>query len=139
MSVQPLNFYFTIKDPEFVTTPISVSDKPGNFISHVFVRAPIYDLANKKIGYKVSDDYIQQVATDRYVVRLNNTYTIDGKGTISWQYVFVSDKPEIYYPVNEQAATNIISSTGEYFGLKGTVALFPKSDGSRLVNISFFV
>jgi hypothetical protein len=139
MALEPLSFYFSVKDPEFVSTPILVSDKPGNFISHVFVKAPIYDLTDKKIGYKVSDDYIQQVAADKYIVRLNNTYYIEGdqEGSISWQYVFENDIPEIYYPINQQAVTNIIATTGEYFGLGGTVSLFPKADGSRYVNIFF--
>ena len=103
------------------------------------MKAPIYDLTDKKIGYKVSDDYIQQVSADKYIVRLNNTYYIEDnqEGSISWQYVFESDIPEIYYPINKQAVTNIIATTGEYFGLGGTVSLFPKADGSRYVNIFF--
>lgn len=137
MSVQPLSFYFSTKDREFISTPLAVNNKPDNYISHVFVKTPIYDFTDKKIGYKVSDDYVQQVDKDKYVVRLNNTYYINGKGSISWQYVFLNNKPEIYYPINEAAVSNIISGTGTYFGLKGSVSLFPKPDGSRYVNISF--
>lgn len=137
MSVQPLSFYFTTKDPEFISTPTVVSTKNDNYISHVFVKTPIYDFTDKKIGYKVSDDYIQQVDKNSYVVRLNNSYYINGKGSISWQYVFLNDKPEIYYPINETAVSTILSGTGEYFATKGTVSLFPKPDGSRFVNISF--
>ena len=115
---------------------VVVEEKP-RYISHSFVETPIYDFSDKKIGYKVSDDYIQQVETNKYIVRLNNTYYLEGKGSISWLYVFENNKPEIYYPVNVQAASTIISGTGEYFGKTGTVTLFPKLDGTRLVTVSF--
>jgi len=91
----------------------------------------------KKIGYKVSDDYIQEVDKNKYIVRLNNTYYIEGKGSISWLYVFENNVPQIYYPVNVEVASTIISGTGDYFGKTGTITLFPKPDGSRLVTISF--
>jgi hypothetical protein len=58
MAFQPLNFYFTTKDPEFNTTTTVVSSKPGNYISHAFVKTPLYDFTNTEIGYKVSDDYV---------------------------------------------------------------------------------
>jgi hypothetical protein len=67
----PLNFYFTIKDPKFETTTTVVPSTPGNYISHVFVRAPIYDFTDRLIGYKVSDDYVQQVAENKYIIRLD--------------------------------------------------------------------
>jgi hypothetical protein len=139
MSSLPLNFYFTTKDPEFTTTTTVVPSAPGNYVSHVFVRAPIYDFTDKQIGYKVTDDYVQQVSDDKYIIRLNNTYYIDGKGTISWQYVFENDKPTVFYPVNKLVASNIISTTGDYYGQTGKVSLFPKPDGSRIVNITFGV
>jgi hypothetical protein len=137
MSVKPLSFFFSVKDPEFTSYTTVVSDKLDNYVSHSFVRCPIYNYSGKMIGYKVSDDYIQQVAPNKYIVRLNNTYYIeeDGIGTISWQAVFSNDKPEIYYPVNVETASNIISTSDKYFGLKGTVSLFPKEDGSRYVNV----
>jgi hypothetical protein len=135
----PLNFYFTTKDPNFIVNTNVISDNPNNYLSHVFVRAPLYSFDNNPIpiGYKVTDDYVQQVAEKKYIIRLNNTYYLEGKGSISWQYVFENNKPEVYYPINQLAASNIISSTGEYFGKTGTVSLFPKDDGSRLVNVTF--
>ena len=136
MSLLPLSFFFSAKDPDFKTTTVVVQQTP-RYISHSFVETPIYDFNNKKIGYKVSDDYVQEVESKKYIVRLNNTYYIDGKGSISWLYVFENDKPEIYYPINVQAASTIISGTGDYFGKSGTVTLFPKQDGSRLVTVSF--
>jgi len=135
-SYPPLSFYFSSKDPNFKTNTVVVQDLP-RYISHSFVETPIYDFSEKKIGYKVSDDYIQQVDTNKYIVRLNNTYYIEGKGSISWLYVFENSKPEIYYPINVGASSTIISGTGDYFGKTGTVTLFPKPDGSRLVTISF--
>ena len=138
MSDLPLNFYFTTKDPEFVTTTTVVpSSTPDNYISHVFVKAPIYDFTDTKIGYKVTDDYVQQVKSNKYIVRLNNTYYIDDKGSISWQYVFENDNKNVYYPVNKLVASNIIVTTGEYYGKTGKVSLFPKPDGSRIVNVTF--
>ena len=138
MSDLPLNFYFTTKDPEFVTTTTVVpSSTHDNYISHVFVKAPIYDFTDTKIGYKVTDDYVQQVKSKKYIVRLNNTYYIDDKGSISWQYVFENDNKNVYYPVNKVVASNIIATTGEYYGKTGKVSLFPKPDGSRIVNVTF--
>jgi len=134
--MQPLGFYFNKNDPKFKTTTINVSSDP--FISHSFVKAPIYDLStNKQIGYKVSDDYVQQVSNKKYIVRLNNTYYLEGKGSISWLYVFENNKPEVYYPVNVPAVSTIISGTGVYYGKKGTVSLLPKPNGLRTVNITF--
>jgi hypothetical protein len=46
MSSLPLNFYFTTQDPEFVTTTTVVPSTPGNYIAHVFVRAPLYDFTD---------------------------------------------------------------------------------------------
>jgi len=133
----PLNFYFTTKDPQFSSTTAVVSSEPGKYISHAFVKTPIYDFTDAVIGYKVSDDYVQQVDVNKYIVRLNNTYYLEGKGTISWQYVFENDTNNIYYPINKLAASNIISATGDYYGKNGFVSLFPKPDGTRVVNITF--
>jgi phosphoribosylformylglycinamidine (FGAM) synthase-like amidotransferase family enzyme len=137
MIPQPLNFYFTTKDPKFETHTTVVSSEPGNYISHVFVKAPLYDFTDKLIGYKVTDDYVQQVAENKYIVRLNNTYYLEGRGTVSWQYVFENNTNTVFYPVNINASSNIISTTGEFYGNSGMVSLFPKSDGSRLVNVTF--
>ena len=134
----PLNFYFTTKDPNFTTTTVVVpSDVPNNYISHVFVKAPLYDFSDTKIGYKVTDDYVQQVEPNKYIVRLNNTYYFEGKGSVSWQYVFENSQNTVYYPVNQLAASNIIAATGEFYSKTGKVSLFPKEDGSRIVNITF--
>jgi len=137
MGLQPLNFYFTTKDPSFETHTTVVSLDPGNYISHVFVKAPLYDFTDKIIGYKVSDDYVQQVSENKYIVRLNNTYYLEGKGSVSWQHVFENDNNTVFYPVNVNAASNIISTTGEFYGNSGVVSLFPKPDGTRVVNVSF--
>jgi hypothetical protein len=133
----PLNFYFTTKDPQFSTTTTVVSSNPENYISHVFVKAPLYDFTDSLIGYKVTDDYVQQVGVNKYIIRLNNTYYLEGRGTISWQYVFENDTNKVFYPINKIAASNIISATGEFYGKSGFVSLFPKQDGSRIVNVTF--
>jgi hypothetical protein len=134
----PLNFYFTTKDPEFTTvTTVVPSSLPDNYISHVFVKAPLYDFTDTLIGYKATDDYVQQVAPNKYIVRLNNTYYLEGKGSISWQYVFENNTNTVFYPVNKVACSNIIAATGDYYGKTGFVSLFPKPDGSRVINITF--
>jgi len=137
-----LIFFFSTKDKNFTTKTSVVDSSSTNYISHAFVKCPIYNSAKKLIGYKVSDDYVQQVAENKYVVRLNNTYTFYDecnkvKGTISWQYVFENSKPEIYYPVDIPASSTIISGTGKYKGKKGNVTLLPKKNGLRVVSIKF--
>jgi hypothetical protein len=132
-----LFFYFNKNDSEFLTTTTIISEEP-NYISHVFVRCPIYDIYDRKIGYKVSDDYVQQVGEDKFIVRLNNTYYFKNKGTISWQYVFKNNKPEPYYQVGVPAISNIISGTDSYLNQKGIVTLLPDENGKRFVDIKFF-
>jgi len=141
--MRTLRFFFSVKDKQFTTKNVIVDSSSDNYISHAFVRCPIYNsCSQKQIGYKVSDDYIQQVGPKKYVVRLNNTYTFYGKnkeviGTISWQYVFENSKPEIYYPINILASSTIISGTGIFKGKEGYVSLLPKQNGERDVTIKF--
>lgn len=137
-----LKFYFSTKDSEFTSVTSVVDKSDTNYVSHAFVRCPIYDNSKKQIGYKVSDDYVQQVSENKYIVRLNNTYLFYDKdnkttGTISWQYVFENTKPEIYYPINVPASSTIVSGTGMYKGKEGLVTLLPKSNGRRNVTIKF--
>lgn len=141
MSNQPLNFYFTTQDPLFATTTVVVQETP-NYISHSFVKTPIYDYSGTRIGYKVSDDYVQQVDTNKYIVRLNNTYYFDnngtnGTGSISWIYTFFSTTNQIYYPVNIAANTRIVSTTGDFYGKNGSISLIPLPNGMRNVTVTF--
>uniref|UniRef100_A0A6C0LF14 Uncharacterized protein n=1 Tax=viral metagenome TaxID=1070528 RepID=A0A6C0LF14_9ZZZZ len=134
-----LRFKFSKNDLVTVTVPVNTSST--NSISHSFVNCPIYNPKNKQIGYKVSDDYVQQVAMDKYVVRLNNTYTFtkngNAIGTISWQYVFINTANNIYYPIDVPCASQIISGTGIFEHAKGKVTLLAKKNGDRLVDIEF--
>ena len=133
-----LSFNFSIHDPNFKTHAVQVTnDIPNNYISHGFVSTPIYDSFNVQIGYKCSDDYVQQVSENEYMVRINNTYYINNKGTISWQYAFINHVPSYFYPVGINASGNITSATGEYFGKTGAVSLIPNSDGTRDVTVVF--
>ena len=134
-----IKFFFNIHDPEFYSKPIIVDTTPGKYISHVFIRCPIYDRrTNKKIGYKVSDDYLQQLGPDKYSVRISNTYYFKNGGTISWSYAFINNVPEVYYPVGKVAESNVINTTGYYLGKKGHVKLLPTADGLRKVNIKLY-
>jgi hypothetical protein len=136
-----LVFKFSKNDPNFISTNVTVNDSTTNDIQHVFVRAPLYSLKNKQIGYKVSDDYVQQVGTEKYVIRLNNTYVFYCKGveigSISWQYVFVNKTNSVYYPENVANKSTIISGTGKFVNAKGTVTLVAKPNGDRIVTIKF--
>ena len=87
--------------------------------------------------FYVSDDYIQEVETGKYLVRYLNTYFINGKWTISWQYAAVNDQPNPYYPLGTTAKARITSATGDYVNANGCVKLIPKSDGRRDVIICY--
>jgi len=136
-----VKFFFDKNDPEFISNTVVLDDTPGNYISHVFIKCPIYKKYScgdsKQIGYKVSDNYVQQVDTDKYLIRINSTYYFNNGGTVSWQYSFLNDVPEVYYPLNEMVTSNIISTTGCYLGKKGYVNLIPTEDGLRKVKIVF--
>ncbi len=132
-----LSFYFDKNDPQFVSKRTVVDDSSTNYIAHVFIKAPIYDIFGVQIGYKVSDDYIQQVAENEYVIRISSTYTIGRRGTISWQYTFINDKPSEFYPIGVLASSNIVSTTGSYFGKTGAVSLMPEAGGKRNVTVGF--
>jgi hypothetical protein len=139
MSNQPLNFYFTTQDASFTTKTVVVQDEP-QYISHSFVKANLYNYSGVRIGYKITDSYVQQVDTNKYVVRLNNAYYFDNApliGSISWMYTFISDQIQIYYPVNIPVNTNTISTTGDYYGKTGSISLLPLANGMRQVTITF--
>ena len=132
-----LKFYFDKNDPAFFTKTAVINDSPTNFVSHVFITAPIYDTFGVKIGYKVSDDTIQQIGVNRYSVRIASTYFFDGNGTVSWNYAFINDKPNPFYHPNEINASNIVSTTGSYFGKTGAVSLTALENGRRNVVVGF--
>jgi len=77
-----LNFHFNVKNPENRIATVVVNEEP-NYIAHSFLQIPIYDNFDIEIGYKISDDYIQQIGENQYIVRINSTYHIKNKGTIS--------------------------------------------------------
>ena len=135
MSLPPISFYFNKNDPEFKTFPITAQQSP--YIGHWFITAPLYNSSGVKIGYKASDDYIQQISDNQYLIRLNNIYYIDGQGTITWNYAFINNNPNPYYPDGTVAKSNIVSTTGNYLGTSGIVSLTPQKDGRRDVTINF--
>jgi len=134
---QSLAFNFNINDPNSKSTTTVVVDSATNYVSHSFLQIPIYDTFGVQIGYKVSDDYIQQLAANLYSVRINSTYFITGQGTISWQYSFTNTQKNYFYPTGVLASSNITATTGNYLGKTGAVALLPNADGSRNVVIGF--
>ena len=134
---QYLSFHFNLNDPKNKSKTIVVNDSPTDYLAHSFISVPIYDNFNIQIGYKVSDDYIQQISDNLYSIRINSTYHFLSGGSISWQFCFLNNKPNYYYPLNVSNASNIISTTGQYFGKTGVVSLIAKEDGSRDVTIGF--
>lgn len=134
-----LNFNFNINDPDFRTETIIINSSSEHYLSHTFISTPIYDNFGIKIGYKISDDYVQQVGINEYSVRISSTYHITGKGTISWNFAFLNNIPSYYYPLNIPVASNIVSTTEQYFGKSGAVSLNVKQDGSRDVTVVFNV
>ena len=136
-SCSKLSFYFDINDPKFFSKTVIVNQSATNLIQHVFITTPIYDNNGVQIGYKSSEDVLQQIGVNKYIVKINNTYFIDGKGTINWQYAFVTDKPSVFYPLGIEAKSTIISGTVNYIGAQGTVSLIPLITGRRNVTIKF--
>jgi hypothetical protein len=132
-----LSFNFKINDPSSNKVTNIIANTSENYVSHTFLQIPIYDDSNKEIGYKVADDYIQKIGNNKYLVRINSTYVINNEGTISWQYNFVNDKPEVFYPVGVLATSNIISTTGNYINKSGSVFLYPYENGRRDIYIGF--
>jgi len=133
-----LQFHFNLHDPEASSKTLIVNDSETEYIAHAFIKVPIYSNSNNiKIGYKVSDDYIQQLGLNLYSVRISSTYNFLDGSSISWQFSFLNDKPNYYYPLNVCNASNIVSTTGKYFGKTGIVSLIARNDGRRDVTIGF--
>ena len=132
---QVIAFNFSINDPAGRTTTSVVPSSTNNYVAHSFLQIPIYNVAGVQIGYKVSDDYIQQIAANQFAVRISSTYFIQGQGTITWNASFVNTQPNFLYPVGTIVTSNIVSTSGTYLGRTGRVALLANADGSRNVLI----
>lgn len=132
-----LKFSFNIYDKKTATNTIVAVPSYGDYVSHVFVKAPIYDNNNKQIGWKVADDYVQHLEENLYSVIINSTYHLFDRGTISWKYSFTKNEPTVYYPLNKVAKSAIISGTGEFANVTGSVKLLATSDGNRKVEINY--
>jgi hypothetical protein len=132
-----LSFHFNLNDPEAKSETIILNPSEINYLAHAFIKVPIYDDYDVKIGYKVSDDYIQQLSNNLYSVRINSTYHFLNGSSISWQYCFLNNKPNYFYPLNVINASNIIATTGEYFGKTGVVSLIASENGKRDITIGF--
>ena len=67
-----LKFNFNIHDKKTSTNTIVAVPSYGDYVSHVFVKAPIYDKDNKQIGWKVADDYVQHLEDNLYSIIINS-------------------------------------------------------------------
>jgi hypothetical protein len=130
-----ISFYFNKNDPNFKSTELVAQQSP--YIGHWFITCPIYNSSNVQIGYKATDDYVQEVGPNKYLVRYYNTYYFNDKGTISWQYSSVNSQPNPYYPMGITAKGRITSGTENYVKANGMVSLKPKVDGMRNVKIKY--
>jgi len=54
-----LKFHFNIHDKKSSTQTLVAVPSYGDYVSHVFIKIPIYTSENKQIGWKVADDYVQ--------------------------------------------------------------------------------
>jgi len=148
-----LHLYFMEKDERYTVNNVVIDDTVGNYISSTYLTTPVYDLTKKEIGYNVTNRHIDQNG-DKYVICINSTYYIYGKGSISWQYVFEHDSSGIFYPEGGifypeggifypeggifYPMSGVIDSTlGDYYGKNGTISLFSKEDGLIIVKIVF--
>lgn len=134
MVCSKLSFYFDKNDPNFISTQIVVQRSP--YIGHWFITAPIYNNEGRAIGYKATDDYVQEVTEEVYLVRYANTYFFD-EGTISWEYASTSSAPDPYYKPNVVAKARITSGTGDFLKTIGNVSLTPLADGKRNVVVTY--
>ena len=132
-----LNLHFNINDPLTKNFTTVINNSPTNYISHTYIKVPVYDNFDVQVGYQVSDDYVQQLNENLYSIRINSTYNFLNGGTISWQFCFTSTTPSYFFPLNVPNASNIISTTGQYFGKTGVVSLIAYVDGRRDVTIGF--
>jgi hypothetical protein len=132
-----LQFHYNLNDPEASSKTLVLNQSDTNYISHSFIKSPVYDNFNVKVGYVVGDDYIQQLSLNMYSVRINVTCNFLNGSSISWQFSFINDKPNYYYRPDIVNATNISSTTGEYFGKTGVISITAKPNGQRDVTIGF--
>jgi len=139
MSAEPLSFYYDKKSPLYKRTDIVISNTPGDIVIETYVSSPIYNYNNVIIGYRNCKLTTHQIGEKQYEHIEFDTFNITDQGSITIIYSAINQSSTLIYPLDQQAATNIVSTTGKYFGLNGSVTVFTKSDGSRYVNISFFV
>tara|TARA_B110000037_G_scaffold182022_1_gene209472 strand:+ start:234 stop:617 length:384 start_codon:yes stop_codon:yes gene_type:complete len=115
---------------------VIISNEP--YIAQSFLQIPLYDNFNVKIGYEATDSYVQQVGENEYSVRVKTTYNfINGNSSINWQYNFLSNTESIIYPSDIPIASNIISTTGVYFGKTGVISIKAYDSGLREVTVGF--
>ena len=130
-----LAFYFNRIDPNYEIKEVIIQANPyiGNWLN----TTPLYDDNNIKIGYSSSNSYVQEDSDGKYLVRHFITCFINGKGSISWQYSTVNDKPNPYYPLGVTVKARITSGTGDYVRSNGYINIIPTVDGNRKVVISY--
>ena len=132
-----LEFYFSTEDAAFFSKTSVINNSTTNYIAEIFITTPIYSNDGTQIGYKSSNDLIQQIGTFQYLVRINNTYFLPNNSTINWSYSFINTLPNPYYPLGTIAKSTITSGTGTYVNKKGCVSLTPLESGRRNVVITF--
>ncbi len=125
------------KQSDIVPTIQNISVEPNKQIQNVYLKSPLFNKCGVQVGYNVSNSLIQQVSTDNFVVRSNITYTLDGLGTINWQYNFTRPVRTTVFPDGILVEGKIISGTGKFLGATGKVKINPKADGTRYVVVKF--
>lgn len=131
-----LEFNFNLNDKGTTSKTVIISEEP--YIEQSFLQLALYDKFNVKIGYESSNTYVQQVGENQYAVRAFTTYNFkNNNSAINWQYNFVSDVLSYKYPTDKVLASNIISTTGDYYGKSGVVTIKAYESGLREATIGF--
>jgi hypothetical protein len=130
-----LVYNFNRNDKSYIIKEDIIQADPyiGNWLN----TTAIYDENNNKIGYSSSNSYVQEESDGKYLVRHFLTFFITGKGSISWQYSSVNDRPIPYYQPGINVKARITSGTGDYVRSNGFINIIPKEDGSRKIVISY--
>lgn len=133
---QFLEFKLNVNDPETTFVSVIISESP--YIEELFIQIPLYDKFNVKIGYEAGTTYIQQVDKEKYSIRVFTTYNFyTNNSSINWQYNFLSDSSSYRYPLNKPLTSNIVSTTGDYYGKSGVVSVKAYASGLGEVTVGF--
>lgn len=122
---------------DIISTIQNVSIAIDNKIQNVYLKSPLYNKCGVQVGNFCSNALIQQISSNNFMVRINSTYSLNGLGTINWQYNYIRADILTSFPVGMLIEGTIVSGTGKFLGARGKVKINPTADGTRYVVIKF--